>query len=253
MIAASRRRGLPRPRVRLPHLGRTALIALAVVIVLLVGFFFWVRQSSLVAVRKVTVTGVTGPDAAQIRQALRSAGLGLSTLHLDRARLQDAVSPYPMVDGLSVHTHFPHGLRIEVAEQIPVAQVVGADRTVTVSADGVVLAHPHPSEPLPTITLTTPAPTGRLTGPGEAQVRLLAAAPYALLGKVATAGRSAAHGLTASLRDGPAIYFGEARDLAEKWRAAAAVLADPSSTGAVYIDVTDPARPAAGSGADSAR
>jgi hypothetical protein len=40
--------------------------------------------------------------------------------------------------------------------------------------------------------------------------------------------------------------MGDTRRLAAKWRAVVAVLADPGSVGASYIDVTDPGRPAAG-------
>jgi cell division protein FtsQ len=50
-----------------------------------------------------------------------------------------------------------------------------------------------------------------------------------------------------ALRAGPALYFGGAHQLAAKWQSAVAVLANPSSAGAAYIDVSDPSRPAAGS------
>ena len=59
----------------------------------------------------------------------------------------------------------------------------------------------------------------------------------------------AGHGLVAQVRGGPSIYFGDATELPRaKWHPATAVLADPSSAGAAYIDVTDPVRPAAGAG-----
>ena len=82
-------------------------------------------------------------------------------------------------------------------------------------------------------------------------MRLLAAAPYRLLSKVGDVSDGAAHGLVAQLRDGPSIYFGDSAQLPAKWNAAAAVLADAGSAGAVYIDVTDPNRPAAGAGSDT--
>jgi cell division protein FtsQ len=81
-------------------------------------------------------------------------------------------------------------------------------------------------------------------------VRLLAQAPYQLLPKVQLASSDATHGLVVQMRNGPRVYFGAADRLAAKWDAVAAVLAAPSSAGAGYIDVTDPARPAAGSGSD---
>ena len=254
MTAASRRRRMPlrvRARARLPRVGPRGLVAIAVVIGILVGAFFWVRQSSLVAVRKVTITGVTGPDAARIRSALRGAALGMSTLDLDSRRLHRVVAAYPVVDGLRVSTHFPHGLRIDVAERVPVAVVVGGGVHTVVSAEGALLSHPPPATgPLPAISVPVVPGATSLTGAGRVDVRLLAAAPYPLLAKVATAGRTSRGDVTVTLRDGPTVVFGAASAFAAKWRALVAVLADPSSAGASYIDVTDPARPAAGAGTD---
>ena len=56
---------------------------------------------------------------------------------------------------------------------------------------------------------------------------------------------------TVALRDGPLVYFGDDTQLAAKWRSAIRALADPTSAGASYIDVTDPNRPAAGAGSDT--
>ena len=56
-----------------------------------------------------------------------------------------------------------------------------------------------------------------------------------------------------TLRHGPAIYFGADSQLVEKWRAGDAPRWPiPTSAGADYIDVTDPGRPAAGTGSDGA-
>jgi hypothetical protein len=91
----------------------------------------------------------------------------------------------------------------------------------------------------------------RLTGPALAEVRLLAAAPQPMLSKVGDVSDGAAHGLVAQLHDGPSIYFGDSAQLPAKWSAAAEVLASAGSDGPVYIDVTDPNRPAAGAGSDT--
>ena len=75
---------------------------------------------------------------------------------------------------------------------------------------------------------------------------MLGSAPYAMLARVSQVTSVAGRGLVAAVRGGPQIVFGDASVPAAKWAAAAAVLADPGSAGAQYIDVTDPARPAAG-------
>jgi len=48
------------------------------------------------------------------------------------------------------------------------------------------------------------------------------------------------------LRNGPRLIFGNDSRPFAKWAAAAAVLADPSSKGATYVDVRLPGRPVAG-------
>jgi cell division protein FtsQ len=240
-----RRRRLPRP-------GPRFLAAMLAVGALAAGGWVWLRNSPLVAVRSVSIAGVSGPDAGQIRAALRSAALSMTTLDVRLGSLRTAVAPYPVVKHLHVSTDFPHGMRIDVVEQVPVAVVSAAGHQVTVSADGTLLRDAAVTGPLPTIALDVVPGGTRVSGTALGEVRLLAAAPYALLAKVAGVSSDATHGLIAQLRNGPKLYFGAGDQLAEKWAAAAAVLADPSSAGADYIDVSDPSGPAAGTGADTA-
>jgi cell division protein FtsQ len=253
MSALTRRRFLPRPRrrIRLPRVGPRALAGLLILAAILVGLFFWVRQSSLVAVRRVTITGISGPDAAQIRTALAQAALGMSTIDVDARRLHEAVAPYSVVHALALASHFPHGLTITVTEQIPVATVVAGGQRVTVAADGMLLRAHRSTTSLPTITVPSLAGAGRVTGVAREEVGLLAAAPYPLIPRIASAAVIAGSGLTVTLRSGPMIVFGGDGQLAAKWRSAVAVLASPGSAGASYIDVTSPSRPAAGAGTDT--
>jgi cell division protein FtsQ len=80
------------------------------------------------------------------------------------------------------------------------------------------------------------------------ELRILAAAPYRLLARVAGISTDYWHGAVVALRQGPSLYMGGGERLSAKWQAALAVLATPSTAGASYIDVTDPERPAAGGG-----
>ena len=58
---------------------------------------FWLRDSSLVAVDEVSVTGLTTEDAERVRAALTAAAARMTTLHVDRERLEQAVAAYPVV------------------------------------------------------------------------------------------------------------------------------------------------------------
>jgi cell division septal protein FtsQ len=162
------------------------------------------------------------------------------------SQLRMAVEPYPVVKSLNIDTRFPHGMRIRVVEQVPVAVVDAGGRRTAVSGDGTLLHDVTLTSSLPTIALGI-APGGtRLTGYALTEARLLAAAPWQLLGKVGSVSDGSAHGLVAQLRQGPSIYFGGATQLGAKWAAAAEVLAASGSAGAEYVDVTVPDRPAAG-------
>jgi hypothetical protein len=144
-------------------------------------------------------------------------------------------------------------MRIRVVEQLPVATVMVGGQAIPVAGDGTLLHDASLTQTLPMLELPAPPGGPRLTEPDAlSAVALLAAAPYPLLSKVGQVSHNGIHGLTAQLRGGPVIYFGDSTQLAAKWRAAVAVLADSGSAGASYIDVTEPRRPAAGAGAASA-
>jgi cell division septal protein FtsQ len=158
-----------------------------------------------------------------------------------------------VVAGLKVGSHFPHRLTVQVLERVPVATVLVGGRSTAVSADGMLLHDVNPSATLPVIAVHLQAGGSRVTQPQVLQeVSLLGAAPNRLIANLSQVSLDPTHGLTVQLRSGPMIYFGDAGELSSKWIAATEVLADPGSSGASYIDVTDPQRPAAGTGSDPA-
>jgi cell division protein FtsQ len=240
----ARRLGFWRPGPRL-------IAGLVALVVILAGGFLWLRDSSLVAVQRVRVTGASGPDAGLIRSALVAAARNMTTLDVKLNQLQMAVGPYPVVKSLDVSTQFPHGMRIRVIEQVPVAIVLANGRRIAVSGDGTLLRDALPSASLPTITLGIPPGGSRLTAYALSEARLLGAAPYQLLARLSEVSDGALHGLAAQLRNGPSLYFGDPSRLSAKWTAAAEVLASSGSAGAAYVDVTDPNRPAPGGGTDT--
>jgi cell division protein FtsQ len=231
------------PPLRRPA-ARTVVGFVGVVALLIVGWL-WLRDSSLVAVRQVSVTGVSGPEAARVRTALQDAAHDMTTLHVRKDQLTTAVEPFPAVQAVEASADFPHRLDIVVHEHVAVGAVAAGSDRVAVAADGTLLRD-TPSGGLALIRAAA-APAGdRVT---DARVRravaVLAAAPPALRDEVARI-FVGAHGYTLPLRNGPVLYFGTGERLAAKWTAAAGVLADRSSAGATYLDVRLPERPAAG-------
>jgi cell division protein FtsQ len=226
---------------------RIALLCLVLSLPLMAGGFVLLRHSSLVAVERVHVSGVHGPESAAIETALSVAARHMSTLDVRTGALRAAVAPFRVVRAISVHAEIPHGLRIEVVEQLPVAALqVGSGRTA-VAADGVVLGPALLSSGLPSVG------GFRLPGPGQqvhdagllGYVTVLGAAPGPL-GRLVARVYSGPEGLTVAMRSGLLAYFGDASRPHAKWLSLARVLADHSSLGASYVDVRLPARPAAG-------
>lgn len=239
-----RRRGL-----RIPHPSVRVVAVIVVVLVLAGGVWLWLRDSSLVAVKHVTVTGASGPDAVRIRSALDAAARNMTTLDVHMDTLNTVVEPFPVVKGLAVSTQFPHGMKIRVIEEAPVGAITFDGRRIAVAADNTLLRDVRASPNLPSIPMRV-APGGtRVSGATGQAVAVLAAAPAQLRSHVSEVTSTSTAGLVAQLSHGPSIYFGNDEHLRQKWAAAAAVLTDSGSVGALYIDVTDPSRPAAGSNA----
>jgi cell division protein FtsQ len=235
---------VPRPpRVRRPPV--RAVAGCAAVLLLLGGAWLWLRDSNLVAVRQVSVSGLTGPDAPRVRAALQDAALDMTTLHVRSSQLSTAVEPFPAVDSVEAHADFPHKLRIVVHEQAPVGSIAAGSQRVAVAADGTLLRG-TPTRDLPAIAIPVSPGGDRLTDRAALRATaLLAAAPGPLRARIRRV-YMGQRGLTVPLQSGPILYFGGADRLRAKWTAATVVLADRSAAGASYVDVRLPERPAAG-------
>jgi cell division protein FtsQ len=239
-IAGARVPRLRRPRPR-------TLLAAALAVGLLVAGWFWLRDSSFVAVRQVEISGVPGAQGAQIRGALDQAARSMTTLHVRDDALDAAVAPYPLVKDVEVSTSFPHTMRIHVVTNVAVGAVLAGGRRIPVTSDGTLLRDAVAAPALATIALRTPPGGRQLTGATAlAAVAALAAAPGPLREHVTSAATTRAHGLTLQIANGPVLWLGDDQDLDAKWAAAAAVLADPQAAGATSIDVGDPEHPAVG-------
>jgi cell division protein FtsQ len=252
--------GLPRPLAagaRLARAGaavvwqrrrlRIALLALLIALPLLGCGWLWLRQSPFVSVQHVQISGVHGPEAAAVRSALTDAARGMSTLDVQTGALLAAVAPLRVVREVRAVPRFPHGLRVEVVEQLPVAAVLAAGVRTAVAADGIVLGPALLSGSLPTVPATTELVAGRRVKGADllGALTVLGAAP-APLARLAERAFMGPHGLTVAMRNGLLVYFGDATRPHAKWLSLADVLADAGSAGASYVDVRLPSRPAAG-------
>ena len=243
-----RRRRLVRAPARafaaLPaRLRRWLLVAAAAALVLASAYQFWLRDSSLVAVENVTVTGLTTKDAGRVRASLVSAAHTMTTLHVQQQELEEAIAAYPVVRAIEVTADFPHGLAIHVIEHRPAGLVNG----LPVAGDGTILRGLPVEGKLPAIEARGDVQGNRLTDPAALHAAQVAgAAPAPLRPRLERIELRSGDGIVVRMREGPELIFGDATRIRAKWIAATRVLADPDAEGATYIDVRLPGRPAAG-------
>lgn len=210
------------------------------------AFFLWLRDSSLVRVEHVEISGLTTRDAPAIRRTLRQEARRMTTLHYDEQALARAVDAFPAVQSVSASARLPRTLEIRVREHRPVAVLEAEDgRRMAVASDGTLLPRTARGR-LPAVKVDRIPDRSRLgqTTPEERLVLVLGGAPTDLRPLLDRA-YGAADGVEVAMRTGPTLRFGAPQRLAAKWAAVTRVLADASAGGATLIDVRLPDRPAA--------
>jgi hypothetical protein len=154
-----------------------------------------------------------------------------------------------MVAVVAVYWFFVREGTAEPTVMVPrlAARIGEGSQAVGVTASGAIVhSLSLPKEPqLPRLPLEEPPKSGRLRGPALEQAKVLAAVPDALRPYVKDShfGES---GVDVELTTGIELRFGNASQAARKWRAAAAILADPSITALDYVDLHAPRRPSYG-------
>jgi len=211
------------------------------------GYFFWLRDSSLVAVKEVRIEGVSSVSDPEVAKSLERAALNMTTLHVEIDALAAAVRDFPTVRALSTSPGFPNSLTITVEESVPVG-VVG-ESEAPVAADGTLLpgVEVKPGE-LPAIDAAAADGTPALDEAGGEQAAVLGATPQPLVAQVERS-ELTDEGIVVELTGGISLRFGDASRAAAKWAAAARILADPSISALDYIDLRVPDRPAVGGAA----
>jgi len=213
---------------------------------LVVGGWLWLRDSSLVQVTQVRVSGVTTSESQRVTQALDTTARGMTTLHVRPGALKDAVSQFSSVETVKVKTDFPHTMTIDVVERRPVAALAIGDRRIPVTGGGILLRGITADRDLPTVRISKAVTGERVTDRGVlGALKVARAAPGPLL-HVATEVGVQPRGVVVQLDHGPDLVFGDGEDATAKWTAAARVLAEPSAAGATYLDLRVVGRVAAG-------
>jgi cell division septal protein FtsQ len=150
---------------------------------------------------------------------------------------------------LAVYWFLVRDKTVEATVEVPrlAAQIGEGEGAVLVASDGEVIrwsykpTHLH----LPELPLGEPPKSGRLRGPALEQAEVLGAVPPALRRFLASS-RYGKSGVDVELSSGIELRFGNSTQAERKWKAAAALLADPSITTLSYVDLHSPSHPAVG-------
>jgi len=150
---------------------------------------------------------------------------------------------------VSVYWFAVRGKTVAASVTVPqlAAQIGAGEGRVLVASNGEVIRWGYQPERihLPVLPLEEPPQRGRLQGTALEQAEVLGAVPPALRRFLASS-RYGESGVDVELNSGIELRFGDSSRAEEKWRAAAAVLADPSLTALSYVDLHAPSHPAVG-------
>jgi cell division protein FtsQ len=222
------------------------LLSIVVLAAVIAGGYMLVRNSSLVQVREVKIVGLSGYYDKEARSAVVNEATQMTTMNFDPTRIEEAAGGFVDVAGVKVETDFPHSATIYVDVRRPVLIARLNGRTVTLSQKGEVITAASSIAGLPHIEASGDVVNGRVTGgKALAAATLLGAAPDVLMRKVDGI-KWGKFGIVVSMEKGPDLYFGTSADAKLKWRDAATVLASDAATGASYLDLRVPGRPAIG-------
>jgi len=223
---------------------------------LAVAWFVWLRDLPVFEIRDVQVTGLEAiesddgeGEAATLVETVTTSLNGMTTVHVRKDDLLEALEPYPRVAGVEVETDFPNGAtaRLELRED---GAVVGdGDQAVVVASDGTLLGPVGDDQGnLPRLAGDPPSDDRTvLGGPRLSQAIVLGATP-AELRPFVNGSRMGEKGIEVELSNGLILVFGDDSKPGAKWKAAATVIADPELVDAGTIDLTVPWRPAVESG-----
>jgi cell division protein FtsQ len=125
------------------YLWSSALVILGLAII--GGTFFWLSQSSVLAIESIEVDGNKVMTEEQVMEIAAPRLQGESLLQFSFDDVDRALRDYPYVESVELSRDFPHTINIEIREYRPVARYTAADgNEYLLSKDARVLAQSEP-------------------------------------------------------------------------------------------------------------
>lgn len=198
--------------------------------VVLIACLVWVAWfSSVLVIRKVEVTGVSGILVNRVLDAA-DVPIGLQMARLDTSQVRAGIATLPWVRASAVVRAWPRGVVLVVEPRVAIALLEGS--RAAVSSDGAVFVPPEPLEP--------GLPTARGDGVGlVTAMRVLETIPADLRSRVALVSATTRDDAELVLDSGIVIRWGSAERPLLKARVLAALM----KTKARVYDVAAPELP----------
>lgn len=207
------------------------------------------RDTSLFAVRTVSVGGAPPGIAKDVRQVLASTR-GISLLKVDLAAAERSVEALPTIASARFDRSFPHILRVVVVPERPVGVVrQGADSFLVAESGrlmGAIGRGDRPSLPRIWVDRSVTLNVGERAA-GDLDTAVTAIAPLVgsrFPGRVGSV-TATSDTLVLKLRSGLEVRLGDKQDVALKL-AIAARLIPLLYEGTLYLDLSVPERPVSG-------
>jgi cell division protein FtsQ len=192
--------------------------------------------SSVFAVSRVEVSGNLVLSAAQVRR-VAAVPTGEPLAGVDLGAVAARVRTLTAVQGVEVSRSWPHAIRIDVQERVPVAVVRRGGALRGLSADGVLFRR-YASRPAGLPLVRADAHT-RADALAEA-AKVVRALPAGLAARVSHVDVRTIDNISLRLRDGRRVLWGSADRSADK----ATVIVVLLKHKARFYDVSVPSRPA---------
>ena len=196
---------------------RLFIVILSVATVAAAGWYV-VRYSPLLVVKKISVTGVSGPLADQVR-ALVTVPKGTPLVVVDANTISNNIEKIPQVRTASLRRGWPNTLVVDVHERIAAAWATGVtagvDAPVVVVDDQGVVISRLTAKPAKLVELTI-----RPTSPGGlAALNVFQALPddlKVLVTKVGSRSATSIDSVTFTLKDKSVVLWGSAELMERK-------------------------------------
>jgi cell division protein FtsQ len=181
-----------------------------------VWLYFHTQSDARFAVRNIEISGAVHTSRAELEARTREYG-GLNLFRIDIARVQHDFESMAWVRRINIEKKLPDTLRIHITERVPVALLRDHDRLLYVDAEGKAfadLAALVGDDDLPIITNASDAELTR----SISLLETLRAADSELYSRVAEIRPIAPRGFALFDRELQTFVYGNAEDVAEKWR-----------------------------------